>query len=174
MYYNRCTVAISNYMAYLLNFRPNMLMTGSRQHLFSEAKAQMEESTLLVDNEGRLNIKGCANNKEACSQYPIIYEAWELAEQLAELDDNTRWELLYHVWMGMLCYSASMCRGYEHAKSLGEGGEFLSYVWLIITLKGCMTLADKLQLPDQRHDDGGGTLKPVMIDLLDFIDRQTI
>jgi hypothetical protein len=41
-----------------------------------------------------------------------------------------------------------MCRGYLHAKSLGEGGEFLSVVWLIVTLKGANTLADKLQMPE--------------------------
>jgi hypothetical protein len=60
-----------------------------------------------------------------------------------------RWELMYRVWVGMLCYSASMCRGYLHAKSLGEGGEFLSYVWLVISLKGAKTLADKLQTSEE-------------------------
>lgn len=48
----------------------------------------------------------------------------------------------------MLFYSASMCRGYLHAKRLGEGGEFLSFVWLILSLKGAKTLADKLQMPE--------------------------
>nr|TKW25047.1 hypothetical protein SEVIR_3G090700v2 [Setaria viridis] len=37
-----CTQAISNYMAHLLNFRADMLMTGSRQHLFSRASQHME------------------------------------------------------------------------------------------------------------------------------------
>jgi hypothetical protein len=55
----------------------------------------------------------------------------------------------------MLCYSASMCRGYLHAKSLGEGGEFLSYVWLLISLIGGRTLADKLQMPDDDPEPEG-------------------
>jgi hypothetical protein len=37
-----CTETISSYMAYLLMFRPDMLMTGSRQHLFTEATRYME------------------------------------------------------------------------------------------------------------------------------------
>ena len=43
---------------------------------------------------------------------------------------------MYQVWLGILCYSASMCRAYLHAMSLGEGGEFLSFVWLVLSLKG--------------------------------------
>jgi hypothetical protein len=42
-----------------------------------------------------------------------------------------------------------MCRGYLHAKSLGEGGEFLSFVWLVLSLKGAKSLADKLQMPPE-------------------------
>ena len=38
-------------------------------------------------------------------------------------DADDRWYLMHRVWVGMLCYSASMCRAYLHAKSLGEGGE---------------------------------------------------
>ena len=52
------------------------------------------------------------------------------------------------MWLGMLFYSATMCRGYLHAKSLDEGGEFLSYVWLVLSLRGAKTLADKLQIPE--------------------------
>jgi hypothetical protein len=47
-----------------------------------------------------------------------------------------------------------MCRGYLHAKSLGEGGEFLSYLWLVLSLRGAETLADKLQMPEgDDYDD---------------------
>ena len=61
------------------------------------------------------------------------------------------------VWVEMLCYSASRCRGYLHAKSLGEGGEFLSFVWLVLSLKGAKSLVDKLQMPPetQASDNAG-------------------
>jgi len=140
--HSKCAAGISNYMAHLLNCRPDMLMTGSRQHLFSEALRTM-------DSMGRVVWRGIEDAKDACSKHVLIKEAWYLAKELVELgDDKTRWELMYRVWVGLLCYSASMCRGYQHAKSLGEGGEFLSFVWLVIALKGAKTLADKLQMPD--------------------------
>jgi hypothetical protein len=51
------------------------------------------------------------------------------------------------MWVEMLCYSAVRCRGYLHAKSLGEGGECLTSIWLLWSFMGMETLADKLQRP---------------------------
>ena len=79
-------------------------------------------------------------------------------------NDETRGRLMYRVWVGMLCYSASMCRGYLHAKSLGEGGEFLSVIWLIISLKGGKTLADKLQMPET--EEGNWDWNDVHLDVV--------
>jgi len=45
----------------------------------------------------------------------------------------------------MLCFSAGRCRGYLHAKSLGQGGEYLSYVWLLMSYMGMETLGEKMQ-----------------------------
>ena len=49
----------------------------------------------------------------------------------------------------------ALCRSDLHAKSLGEGGEFLSNVWLLISLIGGRTLADKLQMPDDDPEPEG-------------------
>lgn len=155
------TEAISNYMAHLLNFRPDMLLTGSRQHLFAEAMQQVEailklragrhfkrpsiqDDMAMVDTIFMRSTSGPGPN-----EYPLVHEACRLTQELLLLDDETRYELMYHVWVGMLFYSAAMCRGYLHAKSLGEGGEFLSFVWLLLSIKGTKTLSDKLQMPDQ-------------------------
>lgn len=155
------TEAISNYMAHLLNFRPDMLLTGSRQHLFAEAMQQVEailklragrhfkrpsiqDDMAMVDTIFMRSTSGPGPN-----EYPLVHEACRLTRELLLLDDETRYELMYHVWVGMLFYSAAMCRGYLHAKSLGEGGEFLSFVWLLLSIKGTKTLSDKLQMPDQ-------------------------
>ncbi|CAL4994338.1 unnamed protein product [Urochloa decumbens] len=165
-----CTEAISNYMAYLLNFQPEMLMTGTRQHLFTEATKHMERILAKVDEEGgtvRHRLEGklddaslgkiteeaakLANDPEG--RYTLVHDACKLAKELLGIEEETRWHLMYRVWVGMLCYSASMCRGYLHAKSLGEGGEFISYVWLIISLNGSKTLADKLQMPEPEDEE---------------------
>jgi hypothetical protein len=40
------------------------------------------------------------------------------------------------MWVEMLSYSAVRCRGYLHAKSLGEGGECLTSIWLLWLFMG--------------------------------------
>ncbi|KAF7107245.1 hypothetical protein CFC21_107898 [Triticum aestivum] len=170
----KCTEAISSYMARLLNFHPDMLLTGSRQHLVSEAKDEFEFflNLAMVGNSGKplskddltniidhgpererfrmqvpIGIDNEAQDKEVIRSLFHVPKACSLAKELLKLEPpSTRWRVMYRVWLGMLFYSASMCRGYLHAKSLGEGGEFLSYVWLVLSLKGAKTLADKLQM----------------------------
>ena len=183
-----CTEAISDYMAHLLNLRPDMLMTGSRQHLFTQAMEEVE--LILKDIESQqqqlhslkklgrdilakkiidkakaevnaevnaaIDIEMVREQEREIRvdegpppKYPLVHDACRLAEELMDkMGRRTRCQVMYRVWVGMLFYSASMCRGYLHAKSLGEGGEFLSFVWLILSLKGAKTLADKLQMPE--------------------------
>uniref|UniRef100_A0ACD5VD56 Uncharacterized protein n=1 Tax=Avena sativa TaxID=4498 RepID=A0ACD5VD56_AVESA len=151
-----CAVAISNYMVHLFNVNPEMLLTGSRHHLISEAVKEVENFRYLSkDKLSQKNIEFIMDMEpyksvdEHFIQVPQITDACMLAKELMEMQEATRWMLMYRVWLGMLCYSASMCRGYLHAKSLGEGGEFLSFVWLMLALKGAKCLADKLQMPPE-------------------------
>ncbi|PUZ62510.1 hypothetical protein GQ55_4G363800 [Panicum hallii var. hallii] len=148
--HEECTLAISNYMAYLLNFRTDMLLTCSRRHLLTEALEDLESILLRPDLDDTALLEAIQKAGESeRHKYPLIQDACKLSDELMEVQpEETRWELMYRAWLGMLCYSASMCRGYLHAKSLGEGGEFLSLVWLILSLKGAKTLADKIQMPE--------------------------
>jgi hypothetical protein len=49
------------------------------------------------------------------------------------------------VWVEMLCFSAGRCRGYLHAKSLGSGGEYLTFVSLLMSHAGLETFAERQQ-----------------------------
>ncbi|CAL5028950.1 unnamed protein product [Urochloa decumbens] len=158
-----CTQAISNYMAHLLNFNPDMLLTGSRKHLISDAMVELKDLLRRDDRQlSRDNLRKFINEtaqggSSTHDQTKVFHvpEACKLAEELLGMNYAVRWVVMYQVWLGMLCYSASMCRGYLHAKSLGEGGEFLSFVWLVLSLKGAKTLADKLQMPAEALDAKG-------------------
>ncbi|VAI21101.1 unnamed protein product [Triticum turgidum subsp. durum] len=55
------------------------------------------------------------------------------------------WKVIEGVWVEMLCFSASRCRGYLHAKSLGTGGELLTYICLLLSHMGMETLPERLQ-----------------------------
>uniref|UniRef100_K3ZNL5 DUF4220 domain-containing protein n=1 Tax=Setaria italica TaxID=4555 RepID=K3ZNL5_SETIT len=156
-YRDECIIAISNYMGYLLKFQPEMLMTGSRPHLFTLTMGNLEK--LLQGKKGKpldIVLEIIMDEIEG-KKYPLLHNACMLAKELMASDPDKHWKLIYGVWMGMLCYSASMCRGYLHARSLGEGGEFLSYVWIVISLKGAKTLADKLQMSEEATTCGPQT-----------------
>jgi hypothetical protein len=75
----------------------------------------------------------------------VVSNAYELAKVLIDLDNDTRmWEVIQGVWVEMLCYSASRCRGYLHAKGLSVAGEFLTNVWLLWWCMGMQTLPDMM------------------------------
>jgi uncharacterized phage-associated protein len=95
----------------------------------------------------------------------LIDDAWALAQILLHNngDEKKMWEEIQRVWVEMLCFSASRCRGYLHAKALGEGGEFLSYVWLTLFHMGMETFTDKLhreEPPSQEVEAGNNATAP--------------
>jgi len=160
---------ISNYMAYLLFVNPEMLMTGARPSLFTSAYKTLN-GMLLVDEEERTSLgedaelakKLIQKLKGGAEGRGIVDDAWALSQELLKLcedddDSNKMWRVIFGVWVEMLCFSASRCRGYLHAKNLGKGGEYLSYIWMLLWRMGMETLADKMQrAPDlpEKEDDG--------------------
>jgi hypothetical protein len=146
---------ISNYMIYLLFIRPEMLMPGTRPGLFDHASYVLEEafkdSKAPLHSEERLALEIMDMVKSsATAPGHLVRGACRLADALMELDDEgRRWQLIQGVWVEMLCYSAARCRGYLHAKSLGDGVEYLSYVWLLWSFMGMETLADRSQKPEE-------------------------
>ncbi|CAL5082827.1 unnamed protein product [Urochloa decumbens] len=170
---------ISSYMAYLLLLRPEMLMPGTRQDLFWSACYHLER-IISYDEEPPLDERSLAQgivHKTRllpwlfdASAGALLWEASALTEALMQLrDEEERWKLVEGVWVEMLCYSASRCRGYLHAKSLGEGGEFLSHVWLLLSQMGMETFADRFQRPEAPEEHataagvgggGGSTSRP--------------
>ncbi|GJN03939.1 hypothetical protein PR202_ga21439 [Eleusine coracana subsp. coracana] len=169
---------ISNYMAYLLLLRPEMLMPGAREDLFVFACNDIENMLIYDDepplDEGRL-AQGIVRKLGQLhwlfedSISPLLREACRLAEALMQIrDDKGRWKLIEGVWVEMLCYYASRCRGYLHAKMLGHERELLSYVWLLLSHMGMETVADRFHMPElsvevemeEDEIDGGGSTRP--------------
>lgn len=61
------------------------------------------------------------------------------------------WKLIAAMWVEMLCFSARRCRGYLHAKSLGSGMEYLSFVWLMLAHAGMETFPERLHRRQKIH-----------------------
>lgn len=160
---------ISNYMAYLLSIHPEMLMPGTRNHIFMVACDDVEFMLGLAGELPR-DETGIARRILAGEQRPLedgadikralLSNACKLAKALMELyDEGERWNVVQEVWVEMLCYSAGRCSGYVHAKSMSEGPELLSHVWFVLSFMGMETIADrfqKLEPQDEEYGIGNG------------------
>ncbi|KAL6844565.1 hypothetical protein ACP4OV_025224 [Aristida adscensionis] len=147
----QCT-RMSNYMMHLLYVNPEMLLPGTRQNLFTTAYKELEvilKGEKIPRDESGLTKKIIHELRSPeCSKEGFIHDAWVLAEKLLDLGDDKMWEVIEGVWIEMLCFSASRCRGYLHAKALGSGGELLTNVWLLLSCMGMETLAERMQRPE--------------------------
>ncbi|KAF7067359.1 hypothetical protein CFC21_073257 [Triticum aestivum] len=88
------------------------------------------------------------------AQEGFIHEARKISELLLSLGDEKMWKVIKGVWVEMLCFSASRCRGFLHAKSLGTGGELLTYVWLLLSHMGMETLPERAQRRELSSEGG--------------------
>jgi hypothetical protein len=83
-----------------------MLMTGSRRHLLAEA-VQDVESILKSFPKSTCTSTREEGKSSDVSSHPRA-DACKLSDELMQLQpDGTGWEVMYRVWLGMLCYSAS-------------------------------------------------------------------
>ena len=145
---SRCR-EISNYMMRLLFANPDMLMPGSRTNLFTAAYKEIEDllhgEDLPLADEKELSQK-ITDKVASSSREGFIHDAWVLSQELMRLGDEQRmWEVIEAVWVEMICFSAGRCRGFLHAKSLGSGGEYLSFIWLLMSHAGLETFAERQQ-----------------------------
>ncbi|GLT90398.1 hypothetical protein SLE2022_083320 [Rubroshorea leprosula] len=63
----------------------------------------------------------------------VLFDACRLASTLnATPDSDLKWNLLKDMWLELLAYAACHCRGNDHARQLGKGGELLTHVWLLM------------------------------------------
>nr|CAB3492173.1 unnamed protein product [Digitaria exilis] len=171
----RCSREISNYMVYLLLVKPEMLVPGARRRVFMVAYEQVRQTlvkdyydSLEDDDDDLANKKLPRAAKDDMARKimqkvdptdatgpGLVQEACVLAKELMKLakrpneGEEKMWRVIRGVWVEMLSFSASRCRGYLHAKSLGTGGEYLSYVWLLRAYMGLETLGDRIQRSEE-------------------------
>jgi hypothetical protein len=160
--------SLSDYMLYLLVYRPTMLAiklsgTGYAEttthlgrllrrntldELLPEPPAMLNEIKLTDEGGMSALLDGCV-----------------LAMSLQTLDgcpNEKKWEMISEVWVEMLMYAASHCGWKQHADALARGGELLTHVCLLMSHLGlskpCRPEVSKQYLADQskRLDDLSG------------------
>ncbi|KAF8669953.1 hypothetical protein HU200_051136 [Digitaria exilis] len=78
------------------------------------------------------------------SEHGFLWEACALTKALMNIEDEVKlWTIIQGVWVEMLCFSASRCRGYLHAKNIGA--EYLPQAWLLLAYAGMETLPERHQ-----------------------------
>ncbi|WVZ51218.1 LOW QUALITY PROTEIN: hypothetical protein U9M48_002380 [Paspalum notatum var. saurae] len=137
---------MSNYMMHLLFANPEMLMPGSRRILFTttynELQAILGDADVSLWDETRITQKIL---DKAGPQDGFVHDARVLAQGLMRLGDEKAWQVIRGIWTEVLCFSAVRCRGFFHAKSLESGGEYLSFVSLLMSHAGLETFAERHQ-----------------------------
>ncbi|XP_073005849.1 uncharacterized protein [Typha latifolia] len=138
----RISKELLDYMLYLLIVHRSMLTAGIGQIRYgdtcAEAKQFFDENDLQSDEEK----KACEELLKVDTRIPpaiikgdasksVLFDAVILAKELLKLEEERRWELMSRVWVEMLCFTATHCRGFIHAKQLSDGGELLTFVWLL-------------------------------------------
>ncbi|KAF9668573.1 hypothetical protein SADUNF_Sadunf14G0017800 [Salix dunnii] len=108
---------------------------------------QTEASEVLPNSEGKskpVETKACEMLLNVNTVVPpikvkgdrsksVLFDACRLASQLQNsLDKKEIWKLVSDVWIEMLTYTASRCSAHDHARQLGQGGELLTHVWLLM------------------------------------------
>jgi hypothetical protein len=156
----RC-IEVSNYMAYLLFVKPEMLMPGARRNLFKDACRELVgllqedrpdaprgrgmrglarrvvQQLKRDDDDVLASVRGLTHkllnllNKDddgvlGSGGVGVVRLACCVAKDLMNSHSGNEekiWTVIQGVWVEMLCFTASRCKGYLHAKSLGTGGE---------------------------------------------------
>ena len=141
---------LSDYMLDLLVMCPFLLPIGigmirfqdtceEAKHFFQEkdlSKNKVKFCKMLLEvntDVEPIKVKGDRSKS-------VLFNANKLAKQLQEMGEEKNWELVWEfvcdVWIEILGYAASHCRGYYHAQQLTEGGELLTHVWLLMAHLG--------------------------------------
>ncbi|KAH6757511.1 hypothetical protein C2S52_023379 [Perilla frutescens var. hirtella] len=62
----------------------------------------------------------------------VLYDGCRLAKELMELDEHRKWEVMSRVWVEMLSYAAVHARPQALAEQWSQGGELITFVWLLM------------------------------------------
>ncbi|XP_076892286.1 uncharacterized protein LOC143543979 [Bidens hawaiensis] len=140
---------LADYMLYILIMCPFMLPIGIGMIRFrdtcAEAMVFFKERSSTSKLEayemlGQVSTKVFPSKVKGDRSKSVLFEACKLAASLNEMGHDSghgkMWKMVGDVWVEMLGYAASQCRGFDHAQQLEKGGELLTHVWLLMAHLG--------------------------------------
>ncbi|CAN6242490.1 unnamed protein product [Urochloa humidicola] len=125
------TKLISNYMMFLLVEHPYMLPGRVRRRLYENAREDLLGQSGAYMHQMSTQIEIGDYKKIPLSLVPGAKLATRLLN--VELNAPEVLQVVFGVWVEMLCYASHNCSRDSHARQLNIGGEFITIVWLLST-----------------------------------------
>ncbi|CAL5381077.1 unnamed protein product [Camellia sinensis] len=136
---------ISDYMLYLLVMKPTMMVPVAGYWPQITLDTTVEAKRLLNKRSIRDHEEACKAIFSVDTEYEpavlkgdasksVLFDACRLAKQLMEKKEP--WKLMSKVWIELLGYAAVNCETNVHAQQLSQGGELLTFVWLMMNHLG--------------------------------------
>ncbi|KAJ8551711.1 hypothetical protein K7X08_021726 [Anisodus acutangulus] len=147
---------LSDYMLYLLQAHPEILSPLTRKELqgyrnacaainrfYVEMGIQSQMITEIFHNiEPTYDILRQIPREERPRNISnLLLDGYELAREIGRQriqeyrvanEAENIWRVLFEVWVDILSYTAIHVPGKQHAEHLVTGGEFITYIWLLI------------------------------------------
>ncbi|XP_056173953.1 uncharacterized protein LOC130139953 [Syzygium oleosum] len=118
---------------------------GAWRHINNWKKRKLDITSACNQLRNQVKTKVILTVAKGDRSKYVLFHGCRLASQLDEIEKREdRWKLISEVWVEMLCYAASNCKGSYHAQQLRRGGELLTHVWLMMAHFG---LTDNFQIP---------------------------
>lgn len=132
---------LSDYMTYLLIKQPKLMspIAGIEQIRYHDTRVEAKNIGLrhppetmeqFCKNLLEEHMATAESDDRKGKGKSVLSEACNLANALRQR--STKWDTISEVWVEILSYAASHCRADSHARLLSEGGEFITFVWLLM------------------------------------------
>ncbi|TYH40418.1 hypothetical protein ES332_D12G245800v1 [Gossypium tomentosum] len=141
--YRQFSKTLSDYMLYLLVFRPTMMsaVAGIGKIRFRDTCAEAERFFKIRDLHRNQDEKACEEllgvrtdvgpqEVKGDRSKSVLFDACMLAKELNKM--NNKWKIMSKVWVELVSYAASHCRASTHAADVSQGGELITFFWLLM------------------------------------------
>ncbi|KAG2557884.1 hypothetical protein PVAP13_8NG245000 [Panicum virgatum] len=126
---------LSKYCAYLVVSAPKLLPGNHYDtSLIFDAIAVEAAQSLRKAKDKYEAMRSLTESTEMT----IFQMGVTLGRQLEETEDGKRWKVLADFWAELLLYVAPSDNVKEHIKCLGNGGEFLTHLWALLSHAGIL------------------------------------
>jgi hypothetical protein len=151
--------ALSNYMMYLMVVHPYMLPVSTAAEdlepgLLRWVSSNNQHSQQAAEPSADVVQVQCSATSLVKTKVDFLgnYTSSVLGNEPFEPETNGLFQLeqslkdIKEMWLRLLMYAGGKCRGELHARQLGEGGELITFVWLLMLHHGLGDVATELSL----------------------------